>query len=103
MLTLVTSSRATRDQLPRISYIHALDVWIAFCSCFIFLSLLEFALVSYLYQFSIEKKAEQKKKQKPIEPIDDCLTEIITLNSQKDNSVIQIQKLTIQKVHFSNF
>lgn len=66
MLTLVTSSRATRDKLPRISYIHALDIWIAFCSCFIFLSLIEFALVSFLSSYSTEKRTEEEKRERLI-------------------------------------
>ncbi len=33
MLTLVTSAKTTRDKLPRVSYIHALDIWIIVCTC----------------------------------------------------------------------
>jgi len=64
MLTLVTSSQSTRDKLPRIGYIHALDVWIAFCTCLIFLSLLEFALVSYIHRYAVNKKAKAEELQK---------------------------------------
>jgi len=32
MLTLVTSAKTSRDKLPRVSYIHALDIWILMCT-----------------------------------------------------------------------
>jgi hypothetical protein len=60
MLTLVTSSIASREKLPKVSYIHALDIWIACCSVFIFASLIEFAIVSYVYR--AEKSRQQKVK-----------------------------------------
>lgn len=66
MLTLVTSSRATRDKLPRISYIQALDIWIAFCTCSIFLSLGEFALVSYIHRRAVRIKKEADERQQRI-------------------------------------
>jgi hypothetical protein len=33
MLTLVTSAKSAREKLPRVSYIHALDIWIVACTC----------------------------------------------------------------------
>lgn len=59
----VTSSQSSRDKLPRIGYIHALDVWIAFCTCFIFLSLLEFALVSYIFRFAVNARARREQEE----------------------------------------
>lgn len=63
MLTLVTSSQSTRDKLPRIGYIHALDVWIAICSCFIFISLIEFALVSYIHRYAPNKMVKDNDEE----------------------------------------
>ncbi|CAG2107712.1 unnamed protein product, partial [Medioppia subpectinata] len=60
MLTLVTNSMTTRDKLPKVSYIHSLDMWIAFCTFMVFASLIEFALVSYLYRS--EKTRQQRVK-----------------------------------------
>ena len=33
MLTLVTSAKEARAKIPRVSYIHALDVWLMMCIC----------------------------------------------------------------------
>ncbi len=60
MLTLVTTSIASREKLPKVSYIHALDIWIASCVCFVFASLIEFAIVSFIYRG--EKNRQQKVK-----------------------------------------
>ncbi|KFM72637.1 Glycine receptor subunit alpha-3, partial [Stegodyphus mimosarum] len=49
MLTLVTSEKAIREKLPKVSYVHALDVWNVVCTGFIFASLIEYALVNYIY------------------------------------------------------
>ena len=64
MLTLVTSSQATRDKLPRIGYIHALDIWVIFCVCLILLSLLEFAIVFCLMRYHSTVNTKQKIKRK---------------------------------------
>lgn len=67
MLTMVTGSRATRDKSPRISNIQAVDIWIAFCTCFIFLSLGEFALVSYIYNRADRKAKKQQQQDEEME------------------------------------
>ncbi|XP_022238468.1 glycine receptor subunit alphaZ1-like isoform X3 [Limulus polyphemus] len=49
LLTLVTSAKSTREKLPKVSYIHALDVWNVGCTAFIFASLIEYAIVNFIY------------------------------------------------------
>ena len=46
VLTLTTQSTGSRDQLPRVSYVKAIDVWMSSCLVFAFASLIEFALVN---------------------------------------------------------
>lgn len=58
MLTLVTSEKAIREKLPKVSYVHALDVWNVVCTGFIFASLVEYALVNYIYH----KDKRRRKK-----------------------------------------
>ena len=82
MLTLVTSARTAREKLPRVSYIHALDIWIIMCTCnhlfnpfyqlvivvifinyilvFIFASLVEYATVNFIY--NKDKRSKKKKR-----------------------------------------
>jgi hypothetical protein len=46
VLTMTTQSTGARSQLPRVSYIKAIDVWMSVCLLFVFMSLLEFAVVN---------------------------------------------------------
>ncbi|KAK3787079.1 hypothetical protein RRG08_018594 [Elysia crispata] len=46
VLTMTTMSVGTRSNLPRVSYIKAIDVWTAACLLFVFSALLEFAYVN---------------------------------------------------------
>ncbi|GBM31654.1 Glutamate-gated chloride channel [Araneus ventricosus] len=58
MLTLVTSERSIREKLPKVSYVHALDIWNVVCTGFVFASLVEYALVNYIYH---KDKRKRKK------------------------------------------
>ena len=46
VLTMTTQSSGARSALPRVSYIKAIDVWMAVCLTFVFLALLEFAYIN---------------------------------------------------------
>ncbi|XP_076354673.1 glycine receptor subunit alpha-2-like isoform X2 [Tachypleus tridentatus] len=48
LLTITTLAAGVRTQLPPVSYIKAIDVWIGVCSVMVFGALLEFTLVNYL-------------------------------------------------------
>ncbi|XP_054159991.1 glycine receptor subunit alpha-2-like [Oppia nitens] len=85
MLTLVTNSMTTREKLPKVSYIHALDVWTAFCTCFVFASLIEFAVVSYIYHSSRNRRHHRKQSQQ-------SLTSMTTLSSSSTSSMTSISK-----------
>ncbi|XP_076323283.1 glycine receptor subunit alpha-2-like [Tachypleus tridentatus] len=60
LLTLTTVASGVRTQLPPVSYIKAIDIWIGSCSVMVFGALLEFTLVNYLSRS--EKTSEILKK-----------------------------------------
>lgn len=47
VLTMVTLMGSVNSSLPKISYMKALDIYLAFCFCMVFGALLEYATVSY--------------------------------------------------------
>ena len=48
VLTMTTQSTAANQALPRVSYIKAIDVWMSMCLIFVFVALLEFAIVNVI-------------------------------------------------------
>ena len=63
ILTMATQNKNAREQIPRVSYITALDVWTSACVIFVFASLLEFAVVS-MYTTISKKSTEEKMEEK---------------------------------------
>ncbi|CAH1228811.1 GLRA3 [Branchiostoma lanceolatum] len=60
VLTMVTQSTRVVG-MPQVSYVRAIDVWALSCQTFVFLALVEYALVNYL-------GGNQKPKDKPSAP-----------------------------------
>lgn len=46
LLTLATQNTQSQQSLPPVSYVKAIDVWMSSCSVFVFMSLMEFAIVN---------------------------------------------------------
>ncbi|CAG0897099.1 unnamed protein product [Darwinula stevensoni] len=48
MLTFITLSRNIGDELPKLSYLRAVEIWFFVCIAFIFLTLVEFAFANII-------------------------------------------------------
>nr|WMV64451.1 cysLGIC subunit [Pardosa pseudoannulata] len=48
LLALITQFSSIRRDLPPLSYIHRVDIWMVTCMCFVFASLLEFTVLIYM-------------------------------------------------------
>src|SRR6218665_1850965 len=48
VLTMATMSGGARETLPRVSYIKAIVVWMIVCLLFVFMSLIEYAIVNVM-------------------------------------------------------
>ncbi|XP_069181476.1 glycine receptor subunit alpha-3 isoform X3 [Procambarus clarkii] len=59
LLTLTTLASGIRAQLPPVSYVKAIDVWIGMCMIMVFGALLEFTLVNWLANKKIVNPASK--------------------------------------------
>ncbi|XP_012059451.1 PREDICTED: uncharacterized protein LOC105622646 [Atta cephalotes] len=74
LLTLATQNTQSQQSLPPVSYVKAIDVWMSSCSVFVFLSLMEFAVVNN-YMGPIATKAMKGYSDEDLrEAIDDFKT-----------------------------
>ncbi|GAA38381.2 glycine receptor subunit alphaZ1 [Clonorchis sinensis] len=62
ILALITHSAAILTQLPRISYIKAMDLWVFTCLAFVVTSLLEFAAANTISRRSPGERNSEKQK-----------------------------------------
>ena len=56
VLTMTTQSSGARASLPKVSYVKAIDVWMAVCLLFVFLALVQFAYVNVLSRVEKRRK-----------------------------------------------
>lgn len=70
LLTLATQNTQSQQSLPPVSYVKAIDVWMSSCSVFVFLSLMEFAIVNN-YMGPVATKAMKGYSDENINDLDD--------------------------------
>lgn len=60
ILTMTTQASSISERLPRVSYVKAIDVWMAMCLVMVFGALIEYSTVNVLYR---KDKARMKARQ----------------------------------------
>ncbi|XP_014826751.1 PREDICTED: glycine receptor subunit alpha-2-like isoform X3 [Poecilia mexicana] len=68
VLTMTTQSSGSRASLPKVSYVKAIDIWMAVCLLFVFAALLEYAAVNFVSRqhkefFRLRKKLKEQQQQ----------------------------------------
>ncbi|XP_077403554.1 glycine receptor, alpha 4b isoform X3 [Vanacampus margaritifer] len=69
VLTMTTQSSGSRASLPKVSYVKAIDIWMAVCLLFVFAALLEYAAVNFVSRqhkefFRLRKKLREQERQR---------------------------------------
>ncbi|XP_035686555.1 glycine receptor subunit alphaZ1-like isoform X3 [Branchiostoma floridae] len=98
VLTMTTKSTGVSADLPKVSYVKAIDIWMAVCMMFVFAALLEFAAVNFTARlqkvevekwgrrFSRKKQPQVQKRcigiQKNIDDVPPNYTGLILVDSQ---------------------
>ncbi|NXG10863.1 GLRA3 protein, partial [Sakesphorus luctuosus] len=72
VLTMTTQSSGSRASLPKVSYVKAIDIWMAVCLLFVFSALLEYAAVNFVSRQHKELlRFHRKRKKSKVEVMDD--------------------------------
>ncbi|XP_036407739.1 glycine receptor subunit alpha-3-like [Megalops cyprinoides] len=71
VLTMTTQSSGSRTSLPKVSYVKAIDIWMAVCLLFVFSALLEYAAVNFVSRQHKEllKFHRKRKKNKHVDVV----------------------------------
>nr|XP_032832791.1 glycine receptor subunit alpha-2-like isoform X4 [Petromyzon marinus] len=68
VLTMTTQSSGSRASLPKVSYVKAIDIWMAVCLLFVFSALLEYAAVNFVSRQHKEMlRIRRRKRRNPDE------------------------------------
>ncbi|XP_061091561.1 glycine receptor, alpha 4a isoform X1 [Conger conger] len=69
VLTMTTQSSGSRASLPKVSYVKAIDIWMAVCLLFVFAALLEYAAVNFVsrqHKEFIRLRKKQRRQRIPL-------------------------------------
>ncbi|XP_011491615.1 glycine receptor subunit alpha-3 isoform X2 [Oryzias latipes] len=69
VLTMTTQSSGSRTSLPKVSYVKAIDIWMAVCLLFVFSALLEYAAVNFVSRQHKELLRFRRHKSKTKEEV----------------------------------
>ncbi|XP_029297014.1 glycine receptor subunit alpha-3 isoform X2 [Cottoperca gobio] len=90
VLTMTTQSSGSRTSLPKVSYVKAIDIWMAVCLLFVFSALLEYAAVNFVSRQHKEllrfRRHPKTNKSKEGEVHENRLTSTAAVTSTLSNS-----------------
>ncbi|XP_060769276.1 glycine receptor, alpha 4b [Neoarius graeffei] len=71
VLTMTTQSSGSRASLPKVSYVKAIDIWMAVCLLFVFAALLEYAAVNFVSRqhkefFRLRRQLQEEQRQRVV-------------------------------------
>ncbi|XP_067262615.1 glycine receptor, alpha 4b [Chanodichthys erythropterus] len=71
VLTMTTQSSGSRASLPKVSYVKAIDIWMAVCLLFVFAALLEYAAVNFVSRqhkefFRLRRKLREEQRYRAV-------------------------------------
>ncbi|XP_035856521.1 glycine receptor subunit alpha-3-like isoform X2 [Sander lucioperca] len=97
VLTMTTQSSGSRTSLPKVSYVKAIDIWMAVCLLFVFSALLEYAAVNFVsrqHKELLRFRRQHKTKSKEGEVHESRLTS--TPSKSKDTKASANNAVTVQ-------
>ncbi|XP_070835325.1 glycine receptor subunit alpha-3 isoform X2 [Chaetodon trifascialis] len=89
VLTMTTQSSGSRTSLPKVSYVKAIDIWMAVCLLFVFSALLEYAAVNFVsrqHKELLRFRRHHKNKSKEGETHESRLTSTGAVTPSPNNS-----------------
>ncbi|KAK5599283.1 Glycine receptor subunit alpha-4 [Crenichthys baileyi] len=84
VLTMTTQSSGSRASLPKVSYVKAIDIWMAVCLLFVFAALLEYAAVNFVSRQHKEFIRLRKKQRQQRIPIGSRAVSVESLRKPND-------------------
>ncbi|XP_039667210.1 glycine receptor subunit alpha-3 isoform X3 [Perca fluviatilis] len=96
VLTMTTQSSGSRTSLPKVSYVKAIDIWMAVCLLFVFSALLEYAAVNFVsrqHKELLRFRRQHKNKSKEGEVHESRLTS--TPSKSKDTKASANNAVTV--------
>ncbi|XP_078413730.1 glycine receptor subunit alpha-3 [Cetorhinus maximus] len=106
VLTMTTQSSGSRASLPKVSYVKAIDIWMAVCLLFVFSALLEYAAVNFVsrqHKELLRLRRRKRKNGRNVEGVLDGNENIETMrrsNGLRSNEPIYG---TLAQIYSSNF
>uniref|UniRef100_A0AAQ5ZTS2 Glycine receptor, alpha 3 n=1 Tax=Amphiprion ocellaris TaxID=80972 RepID=A0AAQ5ZTS2_AMPOC len=100
VLTMTTQSSGSRTSLPKVSYVKAIDIWMAVCLLFVFSALLEYAAVNFVSRQHKEllRFRRHKSKSKEGEANENRITSPVAITSTPSGKTTEeMRKLFIDR------